>query len=189
MSSESRRTDHDRHLRKPDYEITDELQIKDKLHRDTLHLLQYEKAEKFQYDLAVYRYDQPPFSREEDRHHVGYIEVERSRDEGWICGDPRGEWCFWSFLRRKVHKFDNTTGWGGLKEDHDNTLYVKFSNDMTECFAAPITQIHERGSTTKDDDGTYKNSYLSLDFDDDDDIVRFGRSNVKDFIERFFSPA
>lgn len=175
-------------LKKQGYQIQDELKIRKKLEKNTGWDFEFQKYEKYEYDLSVTKWADNPEDHE-DNEVIGYIELERSRGDkahSWISGDIPDSWVFLSFLKRKVNQFDRMTNtWGAVKSNHDDTVYVKFNHKMDNCFAVPIKVIANDGETTPRSDGTRNNTYLSL--ETDHPKVRYGIDNCISFIKSYLT--
>lgn len=165
MSSD-RSVDYSDDLGEQGYEIRDELEMRKVLEQHTDWMFVFNKHEEYEYDMRIKEWDEQPRTNE-DSSTLGFVELERSRcdkSKSWITGDIPEDWPFLSFLKRKVLKYDHHQGnWRGLKENYQRTVYLKFNYAMDNCFAAPVEAIHRDGSETKHSDGSYNNSYLSLD--------------------------
>lgn len=170
------------------YEIKDELKMREILEEHTDWQTQFAKNEDYAYDLKISQWSDKPRS-DDDKSMVGYVELERSRRDkelSWVTGDIPDGWHFLSFLQRKVREFDYESGqWCGLKDNHSQTVYLKFNHALDNCFAAPITAIHRDGVRTKMSDGTPENTYLKLDKTHNE--VCFGITECVEFIERFLN--
>jgi len=186
MSSDVDGTDLTDGLEDQAYEIKDELKIRKTLEAHTAWQFEFTKNDQYAYDLRITEWDRRPRTPD-DNQTLGFVELERSRrdkSKSWITGDIPDSWPFLSFLKRKVRKYDHQRGnWRGLKDDHQRTVYLKFNHAMDNCFAAPVEAIHRDGSETKHSDGSYNNSYLSLDEHHPD--VYVGVEDCVAFIEEY----
>lgn len=99
--------------------------------------------------------------------HQGYIELERA--DKWKSGKPPTElpdnWGRFSFLERKLSEWDG--GWEGPIKDIGRTIYLKFNNDMDECFSASNQYIWENGKVSRRGDGSYNGTFRELHLDDE----------------------
>jgi hypothetical protein len=170
------------------YEIQDELRMRKKLENQTDWQFEFRKNDKYDYDLEVTEWDEEAASGD-DHQTLGYVELERSRNDksaSWISGDIPDCWVFLSFLKRKVRRYNRRTeSWGGPKKNHDKTVYLKFSHRLDNCFAVPIESIHRDGTPTPRSDGSRQNSYLKLDSDHPD--VHHGISDCVEFIRSYMT--
>jgi len=167
------------------YGIVDELQIRKLLEEETEWRYEFTKGAKYGYDLKLYRWTGSP-DGPSDRHLFGYIELERSRgdsEKSWVTGDIPAGWPYYSFLRRKVHKFNGVGNWGALKPNAERAVYLKFNREMNNCFVAPVTAIDRWGEETKRSDGTRSNTYLKLRFDHP--TVTVGTDEAVNYIQRY----
>lgn len=170
------------------YRIKDELKIRKTLEAHTDWQFEFTKNDKFAYDLEVTGWADEPRS-DADHDVIGYVELERSRKDkqhSWVTGDIPDSWYFLSFLQRKVRKYDYTLRrWGGLKDDYDRTVYLKFNHALNNCFAAPVTAIYRDGEQTPWSTGDPQNTYLAL--DEDHPEVYVGIEECVAFIERYLT--
>jgi hypothetical protein len=170
------------------YEFKDELKIRKVLERRTDWQFEFTKNDQYEYDLRILEWDDEPQSPADNRV-LGYVELERARKDrptSWVTGDVPDSWHYYSFLMRKIRKWDYDAGnWAGLKDDYRRTVYLKFNHALDNCFAAPVKDIYEQGERTKRSDGGRQNTYLKLGFDDP--TVRVGISDCVDYIEEYLS--
>jgi len=170
------------------YEIKDELKIRKTLEAHTDWHFEFTKNDQYAYDLRITEWHRRPRSPD-DNQTLGFVELERSRadkEHSWITGDIPESWKFYSFLMRKVRKWNRRNRrFDGLKDEFRRTVYLKFNHAMDNCFAASIADIHQNGQKTPYSDGTKDNTYLALDLDDP--AVRVGVEDCVSFIESYLS--
>lgn len=175
-------------LNKQSYEIESELRIRNTLEKHTNWRFEFTKNDKYAYDLKVRQWDTQPRS-DESNEIIGYVEIERSRGDkskSWVTGDVPNSWPYLTFLQRKVKNYDYVRGcWDGLKSEHKNTVYLKFNHAMDNCFATPITVIHQDGRQTKRSDGSPNGTYLQL--SKDHDSLYYGIENCVSFITTYLT--
>lgn len=165
------------------YDIKDELKMRKQLEAHTDWEFEFTKNDTYAYDMRVYEWDAQPRTPD-DRTVFGYIELERAKKSGWCTGDVPDNWIYLSFLERKIRDYDYKHGrWSGLKENYRQTVYLKFSHALDNCFVAPVASIHRDGWQTKRSTGTPTNTYRALQFEHPD--VRFGIENAVTFIEEY----
>ena len=176
-------------LDKQSYEIKSELKIRKVLESHTDWRYEFTKNDRYDYDLRITEWDAEPGGPEDCRT-LGFVELERARNDrpkSWVSGEvPYDDWYYYSFLERKVHTFDyDLWRWGGLKDDSEETVYLKFNHELDNCFAAPIKSIHRDGTRTKRSDGNPKRTTLKLGFDHPD--VHTGIEECVSFIQDYLS--
>lgn len=144
-------------LENQDYEIKNELQIRKILEANTDWNFEFRKNGKYSYDLCIREWEDKP-TGPNDNDVLGFVELERSRSDkkhSWITGDIPDSWVFYSFLERKIRKYDaQKQCFTELKENHQITVYMKFNHALDNCFVAPVTVIYRDGDITPLSDGT-----------------------------------
>lgn len=176
-------------LEKQSYQIKDELEIRKVLEEHTDWQFEFTKNSKFAYDLHITQWSDEP-SGPDDCDTVGFVELERSRSDkpkSWVTGDIPDGWYYYSFLERKVREYDYTLcRWGGLKDDYNRTVYLKFNHALNNCFAAPIAVIYRDGERTKRSDGHPKRTTLKLGFGHPEVCVGIDEcvSYIKEYLTR-----
>lgn len=170
------------------YEFKDELKIRKVLEKHTTWEFEFSKNGQYKYDLAITKWDNEPRNHD-DNEVVGYVELERSRkdkEHSWVTGGIPDSWYFLSFLQRKVRSYDHRReSWGGVLDNYDQTVYLKFNHALDNCFAAPIETIYRDGETTPRSTGSYNDTYLKLETDHSE--VRFGVDSCVNFIEDYLT--
>lgn len=163
------------------YEIAPELKVRQLVEEQTNWRYTVEKAEKYEYDLRVCRWDEDaagPGGRTE----LGYIEVEQA--DRWQSGSVPDNWVYYSFVERKICDYDHQRDeWRGRKDNASRTMYFKVNQSVDGCFTAPVSVIHRDGSWTKRSTGEYENTYRSLEFGHD--AVTRGISDAIDAAVRY----
>jgi hypothetical protein len=175
-------------LEEQSYDYKDELEIRKILEAHTNWQFEFTKNDQYAYDLRITEWDSQPRSPDDNRT-LGFVELERSRsdkDDSWVTGEIPDSWYFYSFLMRKVRKWNpHTQRFGGLKDEFRRTIYLKFNHAMDNCFAAAVADIYHHGQRTPWSDGTKENTYLKLDLSNP--AVTVGIEESVGFIESYLS--
>ena len=138
------------------FEIDDELRIRQLLDYNTSYLYIFDKSDdKYGYDIESYKYTVFP-SGDYRKDFLGYIEVERSKQ--WNTFDIPNNWYCISFLKRKVYEYDwSNNHFTDKAKFYNQTFYLKFNKDLTNCFTQSMEYIFTNG---KDSKRNYKNGKL-----------------------------
>lgn len=160
-------------LSEQSYEIKDELKIRGILEKRTDWSYEFTKNSKYEYDLQLFRWRDPP-EGPSDREHVGYVEIERANAESdWQSGDIPDYWPEIRFCRRKIDQ-GRPPIWGGPKQNSDRTVYLKFNYEVDNCFAAPIPDIRDRGEETYWPPGKQTRNSAFYALDPNTDVIAHG---------------
>jgi len=168
------------------YEIKDELKIRGILESRTDWSYEFTKNSKYEYDLELFRWRDPP-QGPEDRQLAGYVEIERANENSdWQSGDIPDHWPELRFCRRKIDN-GRPPVWGGPKQNSERTIYLKFNYEVDNCFAAPIPHIRSRGETTywPSNERTRNSAFYAL--PPDADIISVGMSECVSLISEFLT--
>lgn len=177
--------------RKDSYEVEKELQVRKLLEIRTGIEFEFARNdEKKDVDIVSYRYRIKPDEWTKDL--CGYIEVEEKCS--WIGEEvPRkrpgkkGGWYCYSFLARKVFKFDwqNNKWTNELIDTAGNTVYLMVSRDLKGMFCLPVYKIPElgKGKTGKKGLSLYNDTYIDVPIDCKEVIT--GVDNCLHFIKQF----
>lgn len=143
-----------------DYDIEPELRARHLLEQHTGWKIVINRNEdRYGTDLECYQWHLS--DGEWARKLIGYVEVEQG--DKWYGKQIPDNWVYYSFLERKVHAWDSALArFDGLVNGGEKTVYLKFNQEYTNCFAASVRDIHRDGSPTKRSDGSRTGSFLKL---------------------------
>lgn len=146
-----------------EYEIEPELRARNLLEQHTTwQSVISRNDDRYGWDLEYHKW-----IREDGqwvKKHLGYIEVEHARK--WYGKQIPENWVFYSFLERKIREWDDVFGkFMDMKEDYERTIYLKFNQEFTSCFAAAIGDIQRDGELTYRSDGSREGTFRKLDID------------------------
>jgi hypothetical protein len=172
------------------YGIKNELEVRKLLERNTDWCFEFTKNDKYEVDLQVFDWGEPPIDAE-SRSLVGYIEIEvASNKSDWQSGDIPSFWNHVSFLKRKIRNWDYNRGrWGSMRPKARQTMYLKFNNSLDNCFVAPVERIYhdfgyEKTRTQYARPPSREQDVLCL--HPDHDIITWGVNESIDAIESYF---
>lgn len=170
------------------FEIQDELQIRKLIEDKTGWQFELTKNSRYDYDLQLFNWGEDP-DNPEDRDLIGYVEVEVAGDDSaWQTGEFPDYWPTVNLLARKIYQSRGSgpaLRWGALKDNYHRTVYLKFCNDLSNCFAVAIDEAHravQNGTGFMDTiypDDPYHHTFAKLEPEDSalywgiDDCVAF----------------
>jgi len=164
------------------FEINLELEIRKLFERNTDYRYEIRKNDdKFGYDLQIYRY----FINGGDwvRKDIAYIELEVS--EKWVDEYPK-YWKDYSFLARKVYKYENGSFINELKQNAEKTIYVIFNKNITDCICRDIKTISTFETKSRGVmNNTYHDTYLTINYQNSK-IIR-GIDNMLGYCNSYFN--
>lgn len=173
-------------LSEQSYEIKDELKIRGILESRTDWSYEFTKNSKYEYDLQLFRWRDPP-EGPDDRQHVGYVEIERANDESdWQSGPVPEYWPELRFCRRKIDDGRPPT-WRGPKDESERTVYLKFNYEVDNCFAAAIPHIRDYGEKTYWPPGKETRNSAFYALSPDSDAIAFGIDECIDLIQEYLT--
>ena len=155
---------HQMNGRRNSYEVEVELDVRKLLESKTSRLFEFQKNEdKTGYDLICNQYTVTP--TDWDKQRIGYIEIEEVCS--WSGSDVPSNWYCYSFLARKVYKFNwSDNKWTNeLHDNADSTLYLKVSSDLSGAICASVNDIVEHGIGKKGKKGLsqlYNDTYIEI---------------------------
>lgn len=171
------------------YDITDELKVRQKLQMQTGYKWLIDKNDDpYDYDLKAWRYH-----IEKDGYYeklfMGFIEIEIG--VGWNQHEWPAYYPEVSFLKRKIYKFHYPSKtWTGIKDNADKTFYLKFNANLTNCFCQLISEVASTGTLSKrsasinnDTKSIYNHSFIAMKKND----VVWGINESIDFIKNVFN--
>lgn len=125
------------------YGMQSELEVRQILEEKTDWAYEFTKNDKYDVDMQLFDWGDPPVHAE-SRSLVGYVEIEVASDESdWQSGSFPSHWGHVSFLKRKIRHWNHRRDrWGGLRSKARQTMYLKFNNDLDNCFTAPVERVH-----------------------------------------------
>jgi len=126
-----------------EYGMQSELEVRQILEEKTDWAYEFTKNDKYDVDMQLFDWGDPPVHAE-SRSLVGYVEIEVASDESdWQSGSFPSHWGHVSFLKRKIRHWNHRRDrWGGLRSKARQTMYLKFNNDLDNCFTAPVERVH-----------------------------------------------
>jgi len=126
-----------------EYGMQSELEVRQILEEKTDWAYEFTKNDKYDVDMQLFDWGDPPVHAE-SRSLVGYVEIEVASDESdWQSGSFPSHWGHVSFLKRKIRHWNYRRGrWGGLRPKARQTVYLKFNNDLDNCFTAPVERVY-----------------------------------------------
>ena len=145
------------------YDIKNELIIRKILEYETPWYIEFNKNDNiYEYDLVYYKWIQ---KEKLTKTLIGYVEIEYC--ERWRDEEPPSFWYEASFLKRKIYNFNwNDKSWNKPKNNHEITIYAKFSYDYTNCFAMKIKDLIEFGEESKrSKDFSYNEAFVKLEWE------------------------
>lgn len=169
------------------YEIDTELRIRKILENYTGYQFEIRKNEDpYAYDLVVYFYDTSNVGSPA----IPLIFVEIEQSETWKDKYP-SNWKAYSFLARKVFKFDKTIDafTNELKDNANKTIYIIFNQSLTDCIAQKVSFIAENYNLVRSTKtfNSYNDWVLRTPVDNSHLVVRGiekTMSKIMKFIER-----
>lgn len=166
-----------------DYDIEPELRVRKILEQHTeWPIVVKRNDDKYDTDLEVYQWAHQ--NEEWQRNLIGYVEVEQA--DKWYGKQYPDNWVYLTFLERKVRNWDRMNQrFDGLVNGGEKTVYLKFNQEFTNCFAATVEDIYQNGGRTKRSDGSRQGSTLALDFDHE--AVHTGIDDCANFIMDYFT--
>lgn len=166
-----------------DYDIEPELRARNILEQHTeWDTVINRNDDIYDTDLECYRWNDG--MGEWRRELIGYVEIEQA--DKWYGKSYPDNWVYLTFLERKVHDWDSALQrFDGLVNGGEKTVYLKFNQEFTNCFAAPVRDIHLNGSRTKRSDGSRQGSTLALNFEHES--IRTGIDECAEFITEYFN--
>jgi hypothetical protein len=125
------------------YGMQSELEVRQILEEKTDWAYEFTKNDKYDVDMQLFDWGDPPVHAE-SRSLVGYVEIEVASDESdWQSGSFPSHWGHVSFLKRKIRHWNHRRDrWGGLRSKARQTMYLKFNNDLDNCFTAPVERVY-----------------------------------------------
>lgn len=168
------------------YDIENEIRLRKELEKRTNELTEISKnSNQYGYDLVYYLWRRK--DGEMEKIPYGYVELEQYEGDGWENRGLPEHWIFYSFLKRKVYKYDwNNERWlDELKNNARRAIYLKFNDKFSNCFAASMNTIARDGFLIeyRGEPSSYKQAFLGLAFSNSE--VHRGWKNVIPFIARF----
>jgi hypothetical protein len=125
------------------YGMQSELEVRQILEEKTDWAYEFTKNDKYDVDMQLFDWGDPPVHAE-SRSLVGYVEIEVASDESdWQSGSFPSHWGHVSFLKRKIRHWNHRRDrWDGLRSKARQTMYLKFNNDLDNCFTAPVERVY-----------------------------------------------
>ena len=174
--------------RKSPFEIDTELRVRKILESVTDHRFEFIKNNNpFGYDLVANKYTQTDSLWKVEP--IAFIEIEVS--SVWVDSYP-SNWKTYSFLKRKVYKFDyhSKQYTDELKPYANNTIYFLLNKTMSDSICARISDIAKMPTIVGKETGNLRqDSYLRIDLDYKQNFIKRGLENCIDAIKKYLSSA
>jgi len=171
-----------------DDDIENELKVRKLLEEHTDWSFEFTKNDRYAVDMQLFDWGEPPVDADA-RSLVGYVEIEVANEESdWDTGEF--PWPRVNFLKRKIRLWDwDKNNWGDLKANARKTIYLKFNNQLDNCFAACVERVHQdhQSEWTLGHDSPPHRTQDVLQMHPEADALQWGIHDCIGFVETYYS--